>query len=234
MFSPEARVERVSGDELNTTAGSESGLIVFSKDGVHPYLDTGHALYAQALDRSLITIRSQGSPGAHHLDQPIDPGHWQDARMVELTDPRLFTGEATQLDPKKDPVAAKFAHRLPSLWKLSPGTKLHFKFKGTKASLYGLLSPDSGQIEITVDGKRRKVPLFDAYTTYPRLGLFAICDGLEDREHEVTVTVLADPLDKQSILPEEKKKELLADPSKYAGQNSYLGSVLLIGEMSHP
>lgn len=234
MASPDAHVERVSGEELNVDAHAGTGPILFSKDGVHPYLDTGHALYTQALIRSMQEIRSCGTAEDHSLGSPIDGANWQNARLVALDDTRLFDGEVVQLDPKLDPMAAKFSQRLPGMWKLSPGARLRFKFKGTKASLYGLLSPDSGNIEVAVDGKSRKVSLFDSYTTYPRLGLFSIGDGLEDREHEVTVTVLADSPDKEAILPEAKKNEYRKDPSKFSGTNFYLGALLLVGDLTGP
>lgn len=234
MASPDARVERVSGEELNVNANTGTGPIIFSKDGVHPYLDTGHALYTQALIRSMNEIRSRGTAGDHSLGAPIDAANWQNARLVVLDDPRLFDGEVVHLDPKIDPMAAKFFQRLPGMWKLFPGARLHFKFKGTKASLYGLFSPDSGNIEVTVDGKSHKLSLFDSYTTYPRLGLFPIGDGLEDREHEVTVTVLANSPDKEAILPEVKKNEYRENPAKFSGTNFYLGALLLTGDLVDP
>lgn len=235
MSSPDAHMERVSGDELNQVAQPASGPILFSKDGVHPYLDTGHLLYTQALIRGMESIRSVGkTAGPHHLGEPLAADNLENARVLVLDRPEWFTGEAVKLDPAADPVAAKFARRLPAMWKLGPGAQLRFRFKGTKAAIYGLFAPDSGVIEVTLDGTSRKQPLFDSYTSYPRLGVFFVGDKLADAEHEVTVKVLDEWLDKESILSAAGKKSFQTNPDPYKGCNAYLGQIFFTGEIHQP
>ena len=87
MKAPEAKMERVSGDELNQSAKvavGPDGKIPFSKDGVHPYIDTGHQLYLEAIERSFPDIaKASGKAEAHVLQSPLDPH-----RRFEIGDTR--------------------------------------------------------------------------------------------------------------------------------------------------
>lgn len=48
-----------------------AGKTIFSPDGVHPYTDTGHELYLQAIIRSMQKIKNVGRPGPHRLGEPF-------------------------------------------------------------------------------------------------------------------------------------------------------------------
>ena len=77
MKAPDAKMEKVPGDELNQSskvAVGPDGKIPFSKDGVHPYPDTGHELYMEAIERSMPAIISASKKVAPHgLGKPFDP-----------------------------------------------------------------------------------------------------------------------------------------------------------------
>ncbi|WP_043583987.1 SGNH/GDSL hydrolase family protein [Geminisphaera colitermitum] len=255
MKSPDAYVARPSGDELNESADlptDAQGRILFSKDGVHPYLDTGHALYTQAIIRSVPAIRAAGDVtvarnGAattpRTLPAPLVADNWEAARMIPFgSTPALRTaGPAVALDAKTDGVARSFANRLPHLWKLEPGATLSFKFRGTKAAVYDLVGPDSDAVEIILDGVKREARRFDGYCTYRRLSTLSIGDNLvadpgagaadPGRVHEVTVRVLADRVDKKNVLFERNRADFDSTPEKYAGSNWYAGAVFLVGEL---
>ncbi|MGH7968400.1 MAG: SGNH/GDSL hydrolase family protein, partial [Limisphaerales bacterium] len=47
------------------------GRILFSPDGVHPYTDSGHQLYLEAVVRSFSKIENVGKPGPHTLPSPF-------------------------------------------------------------------------------------------------------------------------------------------------------------------
>ncbi|MDR1282170.1 MAG: GDSL-type esterase/lipase family protein [Opitutaceae bacterium] len=248
MSSPDARVERPSGDELDVSSDiptDEQGRILFSKDGVHPYLDTGHALYTQAIIRSIPAIRAAGgkspraSASAPALPAPLVAANWENARMIPFgATPAAagirIDGPATLLDPATDGRARSFAARLPSLWKLEPGATLRFRFRGTRAAIYDLLGPDCGALRITIDGKSTEQRLFDGYCTYHRLGTAVLGDGLPDTEHNVEVTVLAGRVDKKNVLFERNRADFEKSPAKYAGSNWYAGALFLLGELVGP
>jgi hypothetical protein len=234
--SADTPMTRVSGDELNEAAPlptDSQGRIAFSKDGIHPYPETGHKLYTQALIRSLGKQRSIGKPGPHALFPPLSPGNWELARQIVLDQPGItLSGPVTKLAPEKHDVAKQVVNQLPSLWRFEPGAALTFKFKGSKVSIYDLLGPDGTTLEITLDGKPRKAPRFDGYCTYYRLSSLAVADNMPpDTVHEVTITVLSEPPDKAHILFDRNKGDLDKNPGKYRETFWYAGAVMVVGEI---
>jgi len=233
MKSADGEMTRVSGSELDAAADlptNAQGQIVFSKDGVHPYPETGHRLYTRALVNALSALRkTEAPPQLHTLKPALVKENWETARQISLT-PGLLEGPAAQADQAKG-VGKEFLHRVSSLWKLEPGAVLRFKFKGTKAALYDLLGPDGCMLEITVDEKARKITRFDGYCTYYRLGILNIADNLPDSVHEVTLKVLDESPDKTGILFERNRDDLLKHPEKYNRLNWYAGAILVVGEI---
>jgi hypothetical protein len=62
VMKTNAPMSNVAGEELNESAElatDKNGRIIFSKDGVHPYLETGHGLYTDALVRSFKKIQDK-------------------------------------------------------------------------------------------------------------------------------------------------------------------------------
>ncbi|AHF91077.1 acyl-CoA thioesterase [Opitutaceae bacterium TAV5] len=228
MSSSGARVERVSGEELDMTTPlptDEQGRIVFSRDGVHPYLDTGHMLYTRTFVRAMEPIRAVRATAPlaatpRTLRDPFDAGNWEKATAVPLgSSPALQVDGSFSVS--KDGV----------IWRLEPGTTLRFRFRGTKVAFYDYLGPNSGMIEVSLDGEKRTVTRFDGYCTYRRQHMVVVGDNLPPGEHEVTVTVLADQVDKRNILFARNREDFDKNPAKYEGNIWHVRSVLLIGEL---
>lgn len=233
MKSTDALMTRVSGDELNEAAGlakDAKGRIIFSKDGVHPYPETGHVLYMQVLARALERLPGVGSVGPHELIAPLASDNWEQARQFRLDEVAQVSGDVARLDAK-DGLAKQFANRMSPLWKFSPGDSLRFKFKGTKVSIYDILGPDGSKLEIAVDGKTRTTDRFDGYCTYHRLGTLGIGDTMSDTVHEIVVTVSEDKPDKVGILFDRNKGDLEKSPAKYEAANWYAGAIFIVGEI---
>lgn len=231
--SPDARVEQVAGDALNEASAvpkDAQGRIIFSKDGVHPYTDTGHVLYTQALIRALTQIEPLGTPGPHLLKAPLDAGNWEHASFVAISDAATIRRGASEGGVSPDPVAARFSTRLPGIVKLRPGDSLDFRFQGSDAFLYGVRGPDSGVIEITLDGVSRKVVNFDRYCGYHRLVTICIGENLSDQPHVVTVKALDDPVAKGEILAGKGLEDWKARPAAFTGSDWYVGAVLVLGK----
>jgi hypothetical protein len=227
---------QVAGEQLNEAAGMATdaqGRIIFSKDGVHPYPETGHVLYTQALVRALTALRKVEGVRPHELVKPMQPDNWENARMLALDQAGSFSGPFAKLDPDADTTAKAFRKTLPQLWKLEPGASLTVKFHGTKLALYDLLGPDGAQLNVEVDGVARKEIRFDGYCTSHRLGIFNIADGLSDGLHEIRITVLADKLDKRSILFDKNKTMCDRDPAKFKPTLWYVGEILMVGDPAH-
>ena len=148
---------------------------------MHPYTDSGHELYLQAVVRSMARIRQVGKPGAHQLPDPFTPDNWEAAKMVSLTQAALSSGWK-KLDPAQSDLAARFKNRMPEMFYTNePGDTLKIQFKGTGLRLYDLLGPDCGQIKVTLDDNPPVIrPRFDAYCTYHRLATLTLAENLPD------------------------------------------------------
>jgi hypothetical protein len=231
MRAPEAKVERVSGDALNQAAPipvSPDGKIPFSMDGVHPYVDTGHALYSQAWIRSLPKMASEKA-GPRSLPSPLEPLNFENTAVVPLAS-AARSGSWTEL-PADHVFSKQFSQRIGKVWKGEPGAELTFRFKGHSVKLYDLLTPDSGLLEVSVDGKTSERRRFDSYCVYSRIGSVTLATGLDPNAvHEVRIRVLPGPLDKEKILFERNRAEFSKDPARFKEHFWYGGAILLCGE----
>ncbi len=204
---------------------------VFAPDAVHPHPETGHELYLQAIVRSLPAIQAaSGRPGPRDLPAPHTAANYERARLVPLSAARPGPGFAA-LDSKEDPLARRFASRLPALHRATAaGAKLTFRFRGTRCAIYDVIGPDSGRVRVTLDDRPPEIRTrFDAYCTYHRLSSFLIGSDLPDGEHTVTLELLPDRPDKAKILAQ--RKQVIDDPARYEPLVFAPGAILLVGEL---
>ena len=203
--------------------------ILFSPDAVHPYTDTGHQLYLDAVVRSMAEIRQAGKPGPHTLGDPFVPDNWEKARMVPLGRARLSEGWK-KLDPQTDTIARRFGDRLPEVWKADqPGESIRFRIRGSVVRIYDLVGPDCGQVTIQVDDQPAYVqPRFDAYCTYHRLSCLNAGKAMDAGEHEITLTIHPEQPDKAKILSQ--RNETMDDPKRFDGTAWYAGAILILGD----
>ncbi|GAB3253848.1 SGNH/GDSL hydrolase family protein [Larkinella harenae] len=201
---------------------------VFSPDKTHPYPDTGHRLYTEALAKALPSIAAVGKPGAHRIPQPFVADNWENARMISVQS-LTKQGSWQALTPDNDTVARQLKNRFPYLVKSSqPGAALQVKFKGTVAGLYDVIGPGCGQYAVSVDGAPATlIPRFDSYATYYRSHYFFL-PTLPDQTHSITLTVSPEPLDKAAIL--QKRNQTITNPRRYAENAVYASQLLIIGE----
>lgn len=207
------------------------GKFIFAADSVHPYPETGHELYLQAIVRSLEPIQKvPGKPGSHALSAPFVAGNFENAKLLPITAATLSKGFVFQ-DPVKDEIGKRWASRMTTLHRgEKPGETITFKFKGTRCSIYDIVGPDCGQVIITLDDKpARIVPRFDAYCTYPRLSTLPIGMDLPDTVHTVKLEIHPDQPDKAAILAKNNNK--IDKPERFNGTAFYPGAILLVGEI---
>jgi lysophospholipase L1-like esterase len=204
--------------------------VVFAPDSVHPHPETGHELYLQAIVRSLEPIQKAGGEATPHvLPAPYTASHYEQARMLPLTEAAL--SGFTALDPAKDDFGKRWANRMTTLHRSSqPGATVSFKFKGTRCAIYDIIGPDCGQVTVTLDDKpARIVPRFDSYCTYHRLATLLIGTDLPDAEHTVKIEIHPEQPDKAGILAQRGGK--IDKPERFAGTAFYPGAILLVGEL---
>ena len=202
----------------------------FAPDSCHPFAETGHKLYTEAISRSFEAMESLGKSGPRPLPAPFTPDNHETAKLIPLTPAMLGDGWQS-LDLKTDSIARNFARRLPVFWRADkPGATLRFAFHGRSAAIYDLLGPDSGELEVLVDNRPvRPVRRFDAYCTYHRLGTTAILSETQPGDHAVMVRLTGNTFDKAEILSRNKNK--IDDPTRFAPLRWYAGALLIDGDL---
>jgi lysophospholipase L1-like esterase len=207
------------------------GAVVFAKDSVHPYPETGHELYLQAIERSLPLLRAASkTPGTRALPEPLIATNYERARLLAIPKGTLSPGFA-EIDLAKDALGKVYASYLPSLARGSAaGESLSFRFKGTRCSVYDIIGPDCGQVRVTLDGAAaRLVPRFDPFCTYHRLATLTIGSELRDEVHTVRIEIDPAPPDKVAILA--KRQVTMDKPERFQGTAFYPGAILVVGEL---
>ncbi|MBT3381652.1 MAG: SGNH/GDSL hydrolase family protein [Lentisphaerae bacterium] len=220
-------------------AAMAKGTYYFSKDGVHPYDDTGHVLYLEAVARGMQEIRKVGQPASHTLGAPLDPNNLEKAQMVPFGEGQL-SPEWKLLDPKTDSMAKRFRSRFPRMWMANtPGATVSFKIKGSVVNIFDLLGSRCGVVKMTVDGKVvGERARFDPYCTYYRLSQLGVKSGLDpEAVHTVTLELTDKQPDRRKILTRRagpNKKVLDLDDAAFAkrfdGTEWYAGHIMFVGE----
>ncbi len=207
-----------------------AGKILFSPDAVHPYPDSGHQLYLEAIARSMVKLESVGKASPHSLGAPLVADNWEAAKMVPVGKARLSAGWQ-RLDPATNNLAKRFHSQLSNLWKANaPGETISFRFQGTAVGIYDLLGPDCGQVVVNLDDRPAVVqPRFDAYCTYHRLGKLMVGERLANTVHTVKLTIHPEQPDKVNIL--KQRNEKMDNAKRYDDRAWYAGSILLLGDM---
>ncbi len=202
----------------------------FASDGCHPFAETGHRLYTEAVARSFEAMEKLGRPGPHALGAPFTPDNHEKAQFVPLEKSQL-RGAWEQLDPSTNSLARNFRQRLPALWQANAaGASLTFSFHGQWACLYDLLGPDGGELEVAVDGRPpTSARRFDAYCTYHRLGMLTVFADTRPGDHTVTVRLTGKPFDKAAIL--KRNNNTMDSPARFAPLRWQTGAILVDGEL---
>lgn len=211
--------------------------ILFSGDGIHPY-DSGHALYAEAVARSIEKMKGIGEPGPHPLPDPFREDNFEHAEPTPLDRAELSAGWR-KLDVVNDPAVkhlregAEFGDRLDALWLADkPGESISFRFRGTSVMMYDMVGPDCGQIIFTLDDQEPKtIPRFDSWCEGHRVTVMKAAADLPDAVHTVRFEIDDEQPDKVKLLAERGVK--MDDPKRYDGTNWYVGYILVTGEILH-
>lgn len=204
---------------------------VFAPDSVHPHESTGHALYTQAIVRSLPALAiANNAPTPHVAHLALDAANFERATLVPITAAKLSAG-LVPADMKTADYAKPWSNRLPAMVRLTqPGESIAFKFKGTHCAVYDIVGPAGGKVAVTLDGgKPFVVQRIDAYCTYARLSTFVVGTDLPEGVHTVRLELLADPIDKAAVLAKNKNK--IDRPERFAPLQFFPGALLILGEV---
>ena len=223
-------VKLLEADKLIFTGNPEEhpDKIVFTKDKTHPISASGHPIYAEVVERSFVKMEGVRGRRRHSTAEVFKTGNWENAKMIPLSTLDK-TGKWQDLSSDNE-LLKRFARSMSFLSKTDQaGASLTIKFKGKVLGVYDVIGPESGIIEVVVDGKPPfEVTRFDAYCNYFRRNAFFLKD-LSDGEHQVTFTVSGKALDKAAILA--KRNIPFENPGNYAVNGWLVNSVLLVGEV---
>ncbi len=226
-------IYRPEKDDDGNSLPTPEGVMLFSKDGVHPF-DVGHEIYTQVIADAITGMREGASAGAHELKEDFMEGNWEEATIVPLA-PWMLSDGWTQVGHDEG-LGQRFARQMPNMWEATePGETISFSFRGTVAKLYDLLGPDGANAVITLDGSEPTIqPRFDHYCSYHRIANLTIATGLEDTdEHTVTVEISAEQPDRTSVL-DRVKDDANFNPATYDGTGMRVAGVMIIGEIIEP
>jgi lysophospholipase L1-like esterase len=206
--------------------------VVFAADGVHPYPETGHELYFQAIVRSLGPIAAASRvPGPHKLKSPLFADNYENAKLIPIERATLSKAFAP-IDLKTDNEFKYFGALMRSLYRGEhPGDSVTFTFQGTTAAIYDVIGPSSGQVVITVDNQPpRVVSRFDPFCFLGyRPGVLPIATALPDGPHRVKIEIHPEEPDRTKILGAKSKN--LDRPERFHGTSFFPGAILLIGDL---
>lgn len=226
------------------------GKILFSRDGTHPLKEGGH-LYAAAIARAFRVMQHKAAMVKYTLPAPWIPDNWEDAKMYAPSVAQ-FSKEFKRVDHAQDEKLKQFAGWFPYVMKAEqPGASFTFRFKGSLFGFFDIGGPESGQVEVTVDGK--PVRLQDKGIQGARmLGIneqgsevvnrfFTFCNNryrgqyeliaVTPGEHVVTITLSAQKANKTAILGSKQLADIRANPAKYDQTVVYIGKILVRGEV---
>ena len=235
MKSPDGVMTAPSGETLDAYAKmpkDAQGRIVFSKDGVHPFPNTGHVFYMDALARSFEKLEKMPYRKRTALPAPISSDNYENAKMIPANDPAIsYFGDAKQPD-KNSQIAKQFGKKLDAITEMKSGSKMRFKFRGTALAFYDIIGPHGCKVDVKIDGKpKTSFKTFDGYCTYARRASNVIALNLPDGEHEVELAVSPEKFDKRKILFERNRSDYDKNPEKYATYTFTPAAVMIRGEM---
>jgi hypothetical protein len=227
-FGPEVLRRVKSGKLLFKGGKSENDTVeVFSPDGVHPYPDSGHKIYADVFAGALGQMKTTSVHAIHKMGNALNPDLLNDAKMISWTAVNSG-GELESIEIGDDPALKGFSRYFESVGKGEPGDSISFQFKGKSIGFYDVIGPGTGTVLVTVDGAEHTFTRFDKYSTYRRIG-FTTIEGLTDALHTVSFKVLDKPIDKKEILSGNNK--VMENEKDYTELNWYLARVMVNGDL---
>ena len=180
--SPVKYVDGEALDETSKVSLTPDGKIPFSKDGVHPYPNTGHLLYAGAFARAFEEFskmpKDSDALAAARSKPAADNQSPTNIKTIPLAAAELF-GDTEDLSWDSPIMSKQFSERAPFKFKkFKKNSGFKFDFHGRKLVMYVLYGPGGGEATISIDSQApRKIRFFDGYCSYYRMMPILIFEG---------------------------------------------------------
>jgi len=211
------------------------GKMVFSDDGTHPTFDSGHKIYTQTLTQAMLAMGKMKSTKIENgLKPPLYPGNYERAQSVSVSEFRKSAGwKVVPTDDKIYKYYQGSSKVFPDLMVSdNPEDFIEIKFKGTVAGLFDVIGPGSGGFTYEVDGgKKTAVRRFDVYCGNIYRSNYKLLPVMDEGIHTIIIRPDNTPFDKLAIYS--SKPTQIKDTTYFQSYNTYIGKVLLIGEVIH-
>ncbi len=224
--------------------------IIFSADGTHP-LEAGGNLYAEAIGRSILKMKKRATDYIHPLKNPAIIDNWEDATMLDPQSCASFSPEWNKIDPNGIESLKQFSGWFPYVMKgEKPGAWIKIHFQGSMLGIFDIGGPEAGQIELELDGVKRKFEenstvnysISQENSAVESINRFnRFCNNryrgqcvfikIEEGIHTAILKISASIPDKAKILGKVQLTDITQNPSKYSQSVIYLGKILLRGEI---
>ena len=226
------------------TGRDTAGKFVITEDATHPVIPTGHALYAKIVNRSIDSLAAEKRDfSARTLSKPMRNVSWEKAKTIPVHGNATLSGSWRKLDKNQGPADRNQGKRIynnfPYMYRTTePGASITVRFNGSIVGLKTISGPDSGVIDITVDGKPlKKENQFTVYShmiSYTGSPLPEMAEGV----HTATWTLLPEKPDKGKILASYYRpgndRDFKQNPQRYADCALSAGEIMLVGEIIKP
>jgi hypothetical protein len=211
------------------------GKMVFSDDGTHPTFNCGHKIYTQTLTQAMLVMEKlKTSKIEKGLKPPLYPKNYERAKSVPVSEFHKSAGwKVVPADDKIYKYYQGSSKVFPDLMVSdNPEDFIEIKFKGTVAGLFDVIGPGSGGFTYEVDGGAKvAVRRFDVYSGNIYRSNYKLLPVLEEGTHTILVRPDITPFDKLAIY--KSKPTQIKDSTYFQSYNSYIGKILLIGEVIH-
>jgi lysophospholipase L1-like esterase len=161
--------------------------IVFSKDGVHPHIESGHVLYTESIIRSMkILGDSLGFINHSFPHVPLMENNYEDSRLVSVT-PEMQQGKWEDVTRKYEDIISQYACKTPlPTWKTnSQGSSVSFEFNSSLIGIYDIKARDAGRIKVSIDNGPWKEYNMNVDGTIQRPILFE--NNLDNSQHHIRI-----------------------------------------------
>lgn len=209
------------------------GKMVFSDDGTHPTFDFGHKIYTKTLIQAMLSMeKMKVAKTEGKLKSPLYPGNYERARSVSVTDFRRSPG--WKIVPSDDKIykyyqgSSKVFHDL--VVSGDPADFIEIKFKGTIAGLFDVIGPGSGGFTYEVEGgEKTAIRRFDVYCGNLFRSNYKLLPVMNEGPHTLIIRPDNTKFDKLAIYG--AKPTQVKDSTCFQSFNTYIGKILLIGEV---
>jgi lysophospholipase L1-like esterase len=196
--------------------------MVFSEDGVHPFSETGHKIYAETMMQHLKALENIEKSVKHALLKPLILNNLEKVKLIAAD--HIKKSEGWQVVDSVV-MGKPFASLLPKVYaSIDTAQYLKVSFKGNRFGWVDVIGPSSGQIVVWVDdAPPQYINRFDDYCTYYRMS-YRLLGGFSAGKHTAIVKISTNKLDKASILA--NRNNTINNPETYKKHAFYFGAFL--------